>query len=105
MGAEECAQILVRDVFRLHGIPQFLVSDRDELLTSKLFAKVSELLGIRQRMSTASHPQTDRQTAHVYCITQTDRQANSACLLHHTHRQTNGKRSVYSEAFYESCSE
>ncbi len=59
MGAEEFAQILVREIFRLHGIPKFLVSDRDKLLTSKFLA---ELLGIDQRMSTASHPQTDGQT-------------------------------------------
>ncbi len=62
MGAEEFAQIFVREIFRLHGIPKFLVSDRDKLLTSKFFAKVCELLGIDQRMSTASHPQTDGQT-------------------------------------------
>ena len=62
MGAEEFAQILVRDVFRLHGVPQFLVSDRDKLLTSEFFAKVSELLGLKWRLSTASHPQTDGQT-------------------------------------------
>ena len=38
------------------------MSDRDKLLTSKFSAKASELLGIRQRESTASHPQTDGQT-------------------------------------------
>lgn len=62
MGAGEFAQILMTDVFRLHGVPMFLVSDRDKLLTSKFFARVSELLGVEQRMSTASHPQTDGQT-------------------------------------------
>lgn len=62
MGAEEFAQILMTDIFRLHGVPMFLVSDRDKLLTSKFFARVSELLGVEQRMSTASHPQTDGQT-------------------------------------------
>ena len=54
--------ICVREVFRLHGIPNFLVSDRDELLIFNLFAKVCDLLGVDQRMSTASHPQTDGQT-------------------------------------------
>ena len=56
MGAEEFAQILVTNVFRLHGMPMFLVSDRDKLLTSRFFEKVSELLGIGQKMSTALHP-------------------------------------------------
>ena len=62
MGAEEFAQILVRDVFRLHGDPQFLGSDRDTLRTSKFFAKASESLRLKRRLSTASHPQTDGQT-------------------------------------------
>ena len=52
----------MREVFRLHGIPKFLVSDRDKLLTFKLFAKVCELLGVAQRMSTVLHPQMDGQT-------------------------------------------
>ena len=56
MGAEEFAQI------RLHGVPRFLVSDKDKLLTSRFFAKMSELLGLNQRLSTAYHPQTDKQT-------------------------------------------
>ena len=65
MGAEEFAQIFVREIFRLHGIPKFLVSDRDKPdkpADSKFFGTVCKLLGIDQRMSTASHPQTDGQT-------------------------------------------
>ena len=31
MAAEEVAQILVRDVFRLHRVPQSLMSDSDKL--------------------------------------------------------------------------
>ena len=57
MGAEEFAQILMTNISRLHRVPMFLVSDRDKLLTCKFFARVSV-----QRMSTASHPQTDGQT-------------------------------------------
>ena len=66
MGAEEVAQIFAREVFRLHGIPKFQVSDRDKLLTSNFFARVCELLGVDQRMSTASHPQMDGQTERAY---------------------------------------
>ena len=62
MGAEEFAQIFLREIFRLHGIHRFLVSDRDKLFKSKFLAKGCESLGIDQHMSTASHPQTDRQT-------------------------------------------
>ena len=62
MGAEEFAQVLMTNIFRLHGMPMFLVSDGDKLLTSRFFEKVSKLLGIGQKMSPASHPQTDGQT-------------------------------------------
>lgn len=62
MGAGESAQIFVREILRLHGIPNLLVSKRDKLLTFKLCAKVCELLANDQRMSIASHPQTDGQT-------------------------------------------
>ena len=61
-GAEKFAQMFVREIFRLHEIPKFLVSDRDKLLTSKFFAKLYDLLGIDQRMSFALHPLTDGQT-------------------------------------------
>ncbi len=44
MGAEEFAQILVIDMFRHNGVPQFLVSDRYKLPTSEVFAKVSLLV-------------------------------------------------------------
>ena len=33
MGAEEFAQILMTNIFRLHGVPMYLVSDQDKLLT------------------------------------------------------------------------
>ena len=36
MGVEEFAQILVTDIFRLHGVRMFLVSDRDKLVTSQV---------------------------------------------------------------------
>ena len=44
MGAEEFAQILMTNVCRLHGMPGFLESDRDKLLTSRFFEKVSCLV-------------------------------------------------------------
>lgn len=46
MGIEEFASVLMQEVFGLNGVPKFLVSDRDKLLTSKFFVKVCDLLGI-----------------------------------------------------------
>jgi len=60
--AEETAHIFRHEVFRLHGMPQQLVSDRDTRFTSAFWKEVCRLLGIEQGMSTAFHPQTDGQT-------------------------------------------
>ena len=60
--AEGCAMLIYREVYRLHGIPDVFVSDRDTLFTSKFFVEFQRLLGTKQRMSTAFHPQTDGQT-------------------------------------------
>lgn len=62
IGAEEYAQVFVREVFAKHGLPASIVSDRDPRFTSDFFTQLCNLLGIKQRLSTAFHPQTDGQT-------------------------------------------
>jgi hypothetical protein len=64
-GALEVANMFVDRVFRSHGVPKTLLSDRDPRFTSDLFKEISKLLGVRQAMSTAFHPQTDGQTERV----------------------------------------
>ena len=60
--AEGCARIFVDTVFRLHGLPRDLVSDRDPRFTAEFWQAVFRTLGTRLTMSTADHPQTDGQT-------------------------------------------
>lgn len=60
--AEEYAHVFVREVFAKHGLPASIVSDRDPRFTSEFFQQLCKLLDIKQRMSTAFHPQTDGQT-------------------------------------------
>ena len=62
MGSQEFAQIFMREIFRLHGLPQSIVTDRDTCFTSEFFKQVCKLLGVRQCMSTAYHPESDGQT-------------------------------------------
>ena len=65
ISAEDTAQIFVNVIFRLHGMPNELVSDRDPRFTSRFWRAVFSLLGTRLAMSTAYHPQTDGQTERV----------------------------------------
>lgn len=60
--AKEFALLLFQTVYRLHGIPQDIVSDRGTLFTSHFWKELSRLLGTKLRMSTAYHPETDGQT-------------------------------------------
>ncbi|XP_073153035.1 uncharacterized protein [Henckelia pumila] len=53
--------IYVRDVVRLHGVPNSIVSDRDPIFTSHFWQSLQEALGTRLYLSTAYHPQTGGQ--------------------------------------------
>ena len=61
-GAANLAVIFAREVWKYHGLPADIVLDRDSRFTSETWKEFLRLLGIRPRMSTASHPQTDGQT-------------------------------------------
>ena len=62
LGAKELARIFAKEVWRLHGLPREVVSDRDSRFTSNFWQSLMEMLGIQTKMSTAFRPQTDGQT-------------------------------------------
>uniref|UniRef100_A0AAV1U9I1 Integrase catalytic domain-containing protein n=1 Tax=Peronospora matthiolae TaxID=2874970 RepID=A0AAV1U9I1_9STRA len=63
--AETTAQIFIDLIFRHHGLPESIVSDRDPRFTSAFWATLFQLLGTRLLMSTAAHSETDGQTERV----------------------------------------
>ena len=52
-------------MFRQHGLPVAIVSDKDPRFTSKFWKSIFQVLGTRLDMSTADHPQTDGKTERV----------------------------------------
>jgi hypothetical protein len=59
------AQIFMDQVFKLHGMPHSIVSDRDPILTSNFWQELFKLQGTKLHLSTTYHPQNDGQTEFV----------------------------------------
>jgi len=65
MSMTKLAQLYIREIVRLHGVPSSIVSDRDPRFTSRFWQTLQEAMGSRLRMSSAYHPQTDGQSERV----------------------------------------
>ena len=63
--APTLGKAFIRKIWRLHGLPFGVVSERDTVFTSKLWTEVMRLLDVSQDMSTVYHFQTDGQTERV----------------------------------------
>ena len=56
------AEVIIDVVVRHHGLPDSIITDRGSLFTSKFWSSLCYFLGIKRRLSTAFHPQTNGQT-------------------------------------------
>lgn len=63
--AASVAKLFMSQVYRLHGRPSALVSDRDWIFTSALWRELFSLARVELCMSSAYHPQSDGQTERV----------------------------------------
>jgi hypothetical protein len=59
------AKLYLENVWKLHGLPQSIISDRGPTFASSIMKELNETLGIKTKLSTAYHPQTDGQTERV----------------------------------------
>ena len=62
---KELALIFFQNVWRLHGLPESIISDWDTRCTSKFWISLMKLLQVKINMSSAFHPETDGQTERV----------------------------------------
>ena len=60
--AKDVADTFLREVWKLHGLPHEIISDMDAKFSREFWESLCESLGIRRKMSTANHIQTDGQT-------------------------------------------
>ena len=82
------ADAFLSTIFRLHGLPESIISDRGSQFTSAFWNRLCSLYDIEHSLSTANHPQTDGQTERVNAILEqylrcfiNERQNNWADLL------------------------
>ena len=62
INAPGLAEVIIDVVVRHHGLPDSIVTNRGSLFTLKFWSSLCYFLGIKRRLSTAFHPQTDGQT-------------------------------------------
>jgi len=63
--AEGATRLFLHHVWKLHGLPKCVVSDRGPQFVASFTKELYRLLGIRLSSSTAWHPQMDGQTERV----------------------------------------
>jgi len=79
---KELALIFLKEIWRLHGLPETIISDRGTRFTFKFWMNLMQLLQVKLNDSIAFHPETDGQTEqvnqtleqdlHSYCSYQQD---------------------------------
>ncbi|KAI0993448.1 hypothetical protein K3495_g14736, partial [Podosphaera aphanis] len=60
--SSDVAKLYLRNIWKLHGLPTHITSDRGTQFTAKFWKELCKYLKIEARMSTAFHPETDGQT-------------------------------------------
>jgi len=63
--AEGLAKLFRDNIWKLHGLPESIISDRGPQFMAGLMRELNRMLGIESKLSTAFHPQTDGQTERV----------------------------------------
>ena len=62
---EGLARLFQDNVWKLHGLPESVVSDRGPQFAAELTKELNRMLGIKTKLSTVFHSQTDGQTERI----------------------------------------
>jgi len=77
------AQLFFNNIYKLHGLPDAIISDRDRIFTSNLWQELFKLSDTQLLMSSSYHPQTDGQTERInQCL-----EAFLRCAVHSCPKQ------------------
>uniref|UniRef100_A0A8C6LI56 Gypsy retrotransposon integrase-like protein 1 n=1 Tax=Nothobranchius furzeri TaxID=105023 RepID=A0A8C6LI56_NOTFU len=89
------AQLLIKHVFRLHGIPEEILSDRGPQFISKVWKEFANALGARLALTSGFHPQTNGQCErmnqelgamlHCVCATNPTSWSNHLAWMEYAH--------------------
>ena len=66
--AEQLAELYACHIFRLHGLPKTIISDRGSQFLAKFWRALCKALKIEALLSTPYHPRTDGQSERVNAI-------------------------------------
>ena len=65
MSTEELARLFRDNIWKLHSLPESIISDREPQFMAGLMQELNRMLGIESKILMAFHPQTDEQTERV----------------------------------------
>ena len=81
--AERLARLFRDNVWKLHGLPESVISDRGLQFAAGITRELNKMLGIETKLSTAYHPETDGQTE------RTNQELEQYLRMYVNHRQNN----------------
>jgi len=65
ISSERIAKIYRDDIWKLHGVPRKILSNKGPQFASKFMEEFTKVLGTKRQLSMAYHPQTDGQMERI----------------------------------------
>lgn len=96
--ALQVAQVYMSNVYKLHGLPTSIISDRDRVFIARVWQEIFRLSDTQLQMSSSYHPQSDGQTERLnQCV-----EAVLRCTVHSCPKQWSKWISL-AEYWYNTC--